>query len=150
MGEYFPTFRRCVVLSYLGSSTARSQDVECLIQTEVLRYFETSGNVYRPTSKGKCKVHPGTGHEGPKVKLYSSTLSLTSPLDWVGGERHAPAASLPRRTQYPLYRRLGRSQSRSGRVRKISPPTGIRSPDRPVRSESLYRLSYAGSLPTYQ
>jgi len=25
-------------------------------------------------------------------------------------------------------------------------PTGIRSPDRPVRSESLYRLSYPGSL----
>jgi hypothetical protein len=29
-------------------------------------------------------------------------------------------------------------------VRKISPPTRIRSPDRPARSQSLYRLSYAG------
>ena len=29
---------------------------------------------------------------------------------------------------------------------KISPPTGIRSPDRPVRSESLYRQSYPGPL----
>ena len=28
----------------------------------------------------------------------------------------------------------------------IAPPTGIRSPDRPARSESLYRLSYAGPL----
>jgi hypothetical protein len=27
-------------------------------------------------------------------------------------------------------------------VRKISPPIGIRSPDRPARSQSLYRLSY--------
>jgi hypothetical protein len=27
-------------------------------------------------------------------------------------------------------------------MRKISPPTGIRSPDRPARSKSLYRLSY--------
>ena len=35
-------------------------------------------------------------------------------------------------------------QGRFGRVRKISPPTGIRSPDRPARSESLYRLSYPG------
>ena len=26
--------------------------------------------------------------------------------------------------------------------RKISPPTGIRSADRPARSQSLYRLSY--------
>jgi hypothetical protein len=41
---------------------------------------------------------------------------------------------------YPLYSSLGRPQSRSGRVRKISPLTGIRSPDRPVISESLYRL----------
>jgi len=29
-----------------------------------------------------------------------------------------------------------------GQVRKISPPTGIRSPDRPARSQSLYRLRY--------
>ena len=35
-------------------------------------------------------------------------------------------------------------QGRSGRMRKISRPTGIRSPDRPARSESLYRLSYRG------
>ena len=32
----------------------------------------------------------------------------------------------------------------SGQGWKISPPTGIRSPDRPARSESLYRLSYPG------
>ena len=44
---------------------------------------------------------------------------------------------------YPLYRRLGGPQDRSGLVRIIShTPTGIRSPDRPARSQSLYRLSY--------
>ena len=62
----------------------------------------------------------------------------------VGGQHHAPAALPPEKTRYPLYRRLGRPQGRSGRVRKISPPTGIRSPDRPARSESLYRLRYPG------
>jgi hypothetical protein len=41
-------------------------------------------------------------------------------------------------------KRLGGPQGRSGRVRKISPPTGIRSPDRPTRGESLYRLRYRG------
>ena len=40
----------------------------------------------------------------------------------VGGQRHAPAALPPRKTQYPLYRRLGGPQGRSGRVRKILPP----------------------------
>ena len=62
-----------------------------------------------------------------------------------GGQRHPHAALPPGKTRYPLYRRLGGPQSRSGRVRKISPPTGIRSPNRPVRVESLYRLSYPGS-----
>ena len=43
----------------------------------------------------------------------------------VGGQHHAPAALLPGKTRYPLYRRLGRPQGRSGRVRKISPPPGF-------------------------
>ena len=64
----------------------------------------------------------------------------------VGGQRHAPAALHPGKTRYPLYRRRGGPQGRSVRVRKIFPPTGFRSPDRPARSESLYRLSYPGSL----
>ena len=40
----------------------------------------------------------------------------------MGGERHAPVALPPGKTRYPLYRRLGGPQDRSGRVRKISPP----------------------------
>jgi hypothetical protein len=53
----------------------------------------------------------------------------------VGGQHHAPAALPPGKTRYPSYRRLGGPQDRSGRVRKIR-LTGIRSPDRPVRSQS--------------
>ena len=73
--------------------------------------------------KGKCKVHPIKGHEYPEVEYrYSFTLSLTSALDGVDGQCHAPAALPPGKTRYPLYRRLGGPQGRSGRVRKISPP----------------------------
>jgi len=43
----------------------------------------------------------------------------------VGGQRHSPAAVPPGMTRYPSYRRLGGTQSRSGRLRKISPPQGI-------------------------
>ena len=39
-----------------------------------------------------------------------------------GGQHHAPAALHPGKTRYTLYRRLGGPQSRSGEVRKISPP----------------------------
>jgi len=58
---------------------------------------------------------------------------------------NVPAALPPGKTRYLLYRRLGGTQSRSGRVRTISAPNGIQFPDRPARSESLYPLSYPGS-----
>jgi hypothetical protein len=74
----------------------------------------------------KGKVHARTTHEGPEVEWkYSSTLSLTSALDGVGGQLPAPVAFSPGKTRYPLCRRLGGPQGRSGRVRKISPPPGF-------------------------
>jgi hypothetical protein len=45
------------------------------------------------------------------------TLSLTSALEGVGGQRHAPAALPPGKTRYLLYRRLG--------GRKFSLPPGF-------------------------
>ena len=73
------------------------------------------------------KIQPITGHERPEgEKRYSSILSLTSALDGggVGDQRHAPAALPPGKTRYPMTRRLGGPQSRSGRVWKISPLAG--------------------------
>ena len=59
------------------------------------------------------------------------------------GSASRPGRSLPPgKTRYQLYRRLSGSQGRSGQVRKISPPTGIRWPDRPARSQSLHRIRY--------
>ena len=79
-----------------------------------------------PNNKGKGQVHHRTGHEGQAgEKRYSSTRSLTSALDGVDGQRHAPAALPPGKTQFPLYRRLGWPQSESGQVWKISPPPGF-------------------------
>jgi hypothetical protein len=52
----------------------------------------------------------------------------------VGGQSHAPAALPPGKTRYPLYRRLGGPQGRSGVCGK-SLPTGIPSPDRPALSQ---------------
>ena len=51
--------------------------------------------------------------------MYSSTLSLTSAL---AGGRWSSARFTPgKESRYPPGKRLGGSQSRSGRVRKISP-----------------------------
>jgi hypothetical protein len=56
----------------------------------------------------------------------------------VGLQRHALAASPSGIIRYTLYRRLSGLQDRSGRMRKISPPTGIRFPDRQALSKSLF------------
>jgi hypothetical protein len=46
--------------------------------------------------KGKGKVLPRIGHEGPEGEYrYSSTLSLTLTVDGVGGQRNTPAALPP-------------------------------------------------------
>jgi hypothetical protein len=43
----------------------------------------------------------------------------------VSGQRHTPSALPPGMTWYPLYKRLGGPQGRSGRLQKISPPPGF-------------------------
>jgi hypothetical protein len=62
----------------------------------------------------------------------------------VGGQRHAPAALPTGMTRYPLYRRLGKAPGPVWKGIENLARTGIRSPDRPARSESLYRLRYPG------
>jgi hypothetical protein len=112
--------------------------------------------------KVKVLCNRPEGPEGVVVYLYSF---LTSALEGVGVQHHAPVALPPGMTRYPLYMRLCGPHDRSGRVRKISPHRGffiskfvhssiynlpkrrrIRSPECPARSQSLYRLSYPGSL----
>jgi len=51
----------------------------------------------------KGKFYHSTGYEGPERECkYNSTLSLTSALYGVGGQRHNPAASHPGKTRHPL------------------------------------------------
>ena len=67
----------------------------------------------------------------------------------VGDQRHAPVTLPSKKTQYPLSRRLGGPPGPVWVGAENLAPTGIRSPDRPARSESLYRLRYPGSLYLY-
>jgi len=77
---------------------------------------------------------------GVELQPYSFLTTTLERGEWSASH---PGRSLPpRKTRYPLYRRLGGPQSRSRQVRKISPPTGIRSLDRSAPSQSLYRLGY--------
>jgi hypothetical protein len=68
----------------------------------------------------------------------------------VSGQLHAPASLPPGNSPwYPLDRRLGRTQCRSGpggEEKNSQALPGIEpwNPDRPARSPPLYRLSYHG------
>ena len=77
-----------------------------------------------------------------KTSRYSSTLSLTWAIDGVGGQRHAPAVS-PLRKRPSIHCTWGWVGPRAfWTVTENLASTGIRTPDRPDRSELLDRLSY--------
>ena len=57
--------------------------------------------------------------------MFIPTLSLTSTLHAMSGQRHAPAALPPGKTRYPLYWRFGGPQGCSGRAWKSSSPPGF-------------------------
>jgi hypothetical protein len=69
----------------------------------------------------------------------------------VGGQRHAPAAlPLGKRPATQFTKRWVGPRTGQDIYEKFSlhppPPTGIRSPDHPARSDSLYRLRYPGQI----
>jgi len=90
-------------------------------------------------------VFPTTRQEGPEgEQRYNSPLSLTSALDWGGWSTLAPTALTPRKTGGwvdPMAGVDGYGKSR---------PIGIRPPDRPDRSKSLYWLRYPASNHVYE
>ena len=97
--------------------------------------------------KGKVKFHPVRDHESTELeKRYSSTLSLTSALDEGGWSTPHAGRFNPGMTRYPLCRRLGGPRASLEGAENFA-STGVPSPDRPARNESLNRLSYRG--PTY-
>ena len=73
------------------------------------------------------RFHPFIGHKGPQgEQRYSSTLFLTPALEGREGSASCPGHILPPgKTRYPLHKRLGGPQGRSGQVWKISPPPGF-------------------------
>ena len=80
------------------------------------------------------------------VLLYSSLPAALEGGEWSAAR---PGRTLPPgKTRYLFYRSLGGPQGRSGRGGK-SRPHQDSIPDRPARSQSLYRLSYPAHLLYY-
>jgi hypothetical protein len=64
----------------------------------------------------------------------------------VGGQHHTPAALPPGKDPVPIVQEAGLVPGPVWTGAENLASTGIRSQDRPARSESLYRLSYPGPL----
>ena len=60
----------------------------------------------------------------------------------VGGQRQASAALPPEKEPVPIVQEVGRAPGPVWTGAENLARTGILYPDRPARSESLYRLSY--------
>jgi hypothetical protein len=94
--------------------------------------------------KGKGKVRPRTGHEGPKEEWrYSCTLSLTSALDGGGWLTPCPPGTLPQ-GKIPGANFIGGwvgCRTCIDGCRKTLAWNGIRNPDYPALSDLLYRYA---------
>jgi hypothetical protein len=71
--------------------------------------------------------------------MYSSTLFLTSALEWGEGSASRLGRTL---LPVPIVQEVGWASGPVWTGAENLDPTGIRSPDRPVRRQSLYRLRY--------
>ena len=92
-------------------------------------------------NKGKGKVLPRTGHEGPEgEQMYSSTLPSTSALDVGGWSTPRPGRFNRRKDPVPIVQEAGWAPGPVWTGAENLASTGIRPTDRPARSESLYRL----------
>ena len=108
------TWHRFVELYYRAHNARFSET----IQIRVYTLYVSKINLKFALEQA-IKVHRGS-------KRYSSTLSLTSALDGGGWLTPRPGRFTPGKdTRYPLYRRMGGPQGRSGRVRKTSPSQGF-------------------------
>jgi hypothetical protein len=84
--------------------------------------------------KSNDKVRPRTDQEGPRGKLGTALL-----FNFRGRLAPRPDRFTPGNdTRYPLYSWLAVTHGWSVRVKEVSSATGIRPPNRPARSESLY------------
>jgi hypothetical protein len=78
--------------------------------------------------------------------MYSCTLPSTSALDGGRWSTPRPCRFTPGKVSVPIVLEAGWAPGPVWTGAENLSPTGIRSPDLPARSESLYRLHQPGSM----
>jgi hypothetical protein len=104
---------------------------------------ELEAFIILPNTYYKGKGHPITGHQGPRgeveLELYSFS---TAALGGGGWSAPRPGRITPGKDPVPIVQEAGWTPGPIWTCAKNLAPTGIRSLDRPPRSQLLYRLSY--------
>jgi len=99
--------------------------------------------------KFKGKIQPKTVHEIPwgriEVRLYSF---FNLGARWGVWSTHRPGRFTSRKDPVPIVQEAGLAPGTFWTGAKNLAPTGIRSTDRPARSETLYWLNYRGPVGT--
>jgi hypothetical protein len=117
----------CVHSIHIVQIPHKNVDTRERLRRDLNPHFQCSSGE-NPSRKETCpefrysvrsikKSRPATRHGGAwRERKYSSYSFTTSALDGVSGQHHAPAALYPqgKDPRYPLDRRLGGPQSRSG------------------------------------
>jgi hypothetical protein len=98
----------------------------------------------------KGKGHPITGHRGPQRApkkcrgIVLLMLDLGARRGWVVST--TPRPLYPGKDPVPIVQEAGWTPEPVRTCAKNLPPPGTRSPDRPARSQSLYRMSYPAHI----
>jgi hypothetical protein len=93
---------------------------------------------WRHQHSGIRKFHLRIGHEGQAEQRYSSTLSLTSALHGDGWLKPRRGRFTPGKNPVPIVQVAGWAPGPVWTGAENLDPTGIPSPDRPVRSVCWY------------
>jgi hypothetical protein len=93
------------------------------------------------------KGHPIRGHQGPRggVELQPYSFSISA-LGGGGWSAPSPGRFTSGKDPVPIVQEAEWAPGPVWTCAKNLAPTGIRSPDRPARSHSLYRLSYPAHI----
>jgi hypothetical protein len=104
-----------------------------------------SNNAHKHQSPSQGKFHFITGYEIPEGEYrFSSTLSLTSVLGGFEWSTPRPCLFIPRNGPIRMVQEAGWAPGPVWTGAENLASTGIRSADRPARSESLDRLRCPG------
>ena len=129
---------------FTQSVCCMNYEIRCCIIGHVVRYMIPK--LHFPSSrtwKCKGKSHPMTclSRHRRKAEVYFHLIHNPAIK---GSECSAPAGFPPSKTRYQFCKIVGEFWGRFGRERKISPPTGIRTADRPDRNTFIYPLRHPG------